>query len=260
MSDLNIPVSLRTNRGKKNKALRKSQSIPAVVYGGDRKNLSFSLDIRLAEKFSKKEYENKIFTFNSKDKDLNGIKAIKKSTHYHKASRLPIHMDFFSLDMKKVIRVQVDILYKGVPKGVKEEGGVLNTVLRQVEIECLPSEIPPSIEMDVSNLNLNDNLHVSDIKLDEKLRMITPQTRTLCTVVQAKEEEEKKPGEEAAPVAAEGATTTPEAGDAKAGDAKKEELKKKIRNKYLKNESHCWFRKSRSKIPTHSSQLRFYSH
>ena len=224
MSDLSIPVSPRNERGKKNKVLRRTKKVPAVVYGGKRKNISFFLDVKLAEKFSKKEYENKIFTFEAGDKDLNGIKAIKKSTQYHKASRLPIHMDFFSLDMTKAIRVYVDILFKGVPKGVKEEGGVLNTVLRQVEIECLPNDIPPSIEMDISNLGLNDNLHVSDIKLAEKLKMITPQTRTLCTVVQAKEEEEKKTEQAGEATTTEAAT--PDA-TAKPEDAKKEDKDKK---------------------------------
>ena len=191
MSDLIIKVSPRTERGKANKKIRKNKFIPAVVYGNGQKNLTFSLDIRSAEKYSKKEFENKIFTFKSEDKNLTGLKVIKKAISRHKVSHQPIHMDFLSLDMKKPIRVPVDLKFIGIPKGVKEEGGIFNIILRSVELECLPHEIPPSIELDVSGLGLNQNIHVEDLKVSENIKLITKAQRTLCTVVPAKEEEEK---------------------------------------------------------------------
>lgn len=193
MSDLLIPVFPRSERGKQNKKIRKDKKIPAVVYGYGQKNIPFSMDIRLAEKYSKKEYENKIFTFESEDKNLKGLKVIKKALSYHKVSHQPIHMDFLSLDMKKPIRVQVDIHFKGTPKGVKEEGGIFNITLRSVEVECLPDKIPPSIDLDVSELSLNESFHVSDLKIPENIKLISKTQRTLCTLVQAKEEEEATP-------------------------------------------------------------------
>ncbi|MCZ0933308.1 MAG: 50S ribosomal protein L25 [Oligoflexia bacterium] len=192
MSDLIIKVSPRTERGKANKKIRKNKLVPAVVYGNGQKNLAFSLDIRLAEKYSKKEFENKIFTFESEDKNLKGLKVIKKSIARHKVSHQPIHMDFLSLDMKKPIRVPVDLKFIGTPKGVKEEDGIFNIILRSVELECLPNEIPPSIELDVSGLGLNQNIHAEDLKVSENIKLITKAQRTLCTVVPAKEEEEGK--------------------------------------------------------------------
>lgn len=190
--DLLIKVSPRSERGKKNGQIRKKAFIPAIVYGHGQKNLAFSMDIRDADKCSKKEFENKIFTFESEDKNLKGLKVIKKSISRHKVSRLPIHMDFLSLDMSKPIRVQVDLKFNGVPKGVKEEGGVFNIILRQVELECLPSDIPPFIELDVSNLSLNQNIHVSELKVSENIKLITRVDRTLCTVVSVAGEEEEK--------------------------------------------------------------------
>ena len=192
MSDLVINVLPRQERGRKNNKIRRNKQIPAIVYGNKQKNISFSLDIRMAEKYSKKEFENKIFTFESEDKNLQGLKVIKKSVSYHKVKRLPIHMDFLSLDMSKPIRIPIDLKLTGTPKGVKEEGGVFNIILRQVEIECLPNDIPSFIELDVSGLSLNQNFHVSDLKLSEKLKLITRKERTICTVATAEAEEEKK--------------------------------------------------------------------
>lgn len=191
MDNLVIEVSPRKERGRQNKKIRKNKLVPAVVYGNGQKNLSFSLDIRLAERYSKKEYENKIFTFNSKDKDLHNLKVIKKSITRHKVNHQPIHMDFLSLDMKKPIRVHVDVRFKGTAKGVKEEDGVFNIILRSVELECLPNEIPPSIDLDISDLALNQSIHVSDLNISKNIKLITKGQRTLCTVVEAEKEEEK---------------------------------------------------------------------
>ena len=187
MKDIVIAVRPRTIRGKKNRALRKSGWIPAVVYSKGRPGLSFALDIRDAEKFSKREYENKIFTFQSEDGALNGLKAIKKETARHIVKRQPVHMDFLSLDMKTPIRVQVEMRYIGKPKGL-QEGGVLHISLRNVEIECLPADIPPFIEADVSHLNINGNLHVSDLNIPSNIKLATPASRTLCAVREAEAE------------------------------------------------------------------------
>ena len=191
METLAIQVSHRAERGRHNKKIRKNKWVPAIVYGHGQKNISFSLDIRDAEKYSKKEYENKIFTFKSESKELEGLKVIKKAVSYHKVNHKPIHMDFLSLDMNKRIRVHVDINFKGIPKGVKEEGGVFNIVLRHVEMECLPGDIPASIDLDVSHLGLNENIHVSDLSLPEKAKLISKGEGTLCTLAEAKEEKEE---------------------------------------------------------------------
>ena len=219
MENLTIKVSQRQERGRQNKKIRKNKWIPAIVYGNGQKNISFSLDIREAVKYSKKEYENKIFTFQSEDKNLEGLKVIKKAISYHKVSHQPIHMDFLSLDMKKPIRVHVDIDFKGVPKGVKEEGGIFNITLRHVELECLPSEIPPSIDLDVSGLSLNQNVHVSELKLPENVKLITKGERTLCRIAEAKEEEVKPE------------TTETQQEEVKTEDAKAETASKEAKDK-----------------------------
>ena len=210
LQDLIIDVQPRAARGRQNKGLRKNKQVPAVVYGAKQKNIPLSLDTRQAEKYYRKAYDNKIFTFKSEDKGLNGLKVIRKDFAIDKIKRNPIHIDFLALDMNAVIRVNLELKFQGVPKGVKEEGGIFNITLRTVEIECLPDKIPASLDVDVSDLGLNEAIHASDLKMSSDLKLITKLERTLCTVVAAAEEEEATTTEEA---------TTPEAGAAPAASA-----------------------------------------
>ena len=171
------------------KKLRRDKQVPAVVYGKTLKTIPLSLDIRIAEKYSKREYENKIFTFKSKEKTLNGLKVLKKEVSYHKLTRKPIHIDFLSLDMNQTVRVNVEVLFTGKAKGVKESGGILNIIRRDVEIECLPANIPDSLSIDVSALDINQNFHVSDLEIPNNVKLITNETASLCGVSELAEEE-----------------------------------------------------------------------
>ncbi len=194
-----IKVAPRAIRGRQNKKLRKEQRIPAIVYGPGQKSLPLSLQLRDAEKLTEKASENKVFTFQSENKPLNGLRVIRKEISIHKVRRQPLHIDFLSLDMNKPIRIHVDIRFKGTPKGVKEEGGVFSAILRSVEIECLPDKIPPGFDLDVSGLEIGQNFHVSDLKAPDHVRLITKPERTLCAI--SEPEEEKPADAEAAPEA-----------------------------------------------------------
>ena len=178
--------------------LRRKQLIPAIVYGPGQKSIPLSLDIRSAEKYSKKEYENKIFTFKSDEESLNGLKVLKKDISYHKLTRKPLHMDFFSLDMSKKVRVNVEIHFTGKSKGVKESGGLFNIIRRNVEVECLPAQIPESFSIDINPLDINQNFHVSDLEIPENIKLITSPKSSLCAVSEIAEEEEVKTTTEAA--------------------------------------------------------------
>ena len=207
------------------KRLKKQNFVPGIVYGSKQKNITLSLDIRVLEKYSKREYENKIFTFESDDKSLNGLKVIKKAVTFHPTMRKPTHVDFLSLDMSAKLKVNVELKFEGKPKGVREQSGIFNPILRTIEVECLPADIPTHISIDVDDLALNENLHVSDLHIPAKLKLITKEEQTLCAVVEVKEEEvAKAPVTEGAETAedatatTESATataTTPQAGDKK---------------------------------------------
>ena len=207
-----IPVRLRVGLKKSDtKKLRRNDLVPAIVYGPKQKNRPVALDVRLAEKLSRKEYENKILTFQSKDTDLNGLKVIKKDSTRHPLRQTPLHLDFLSLDMARPVRVSVEVSFQGKPKGVREEGGVFNAVLRAVEVECLPLDIPSALTVDVTDLSLNENLHVSDLQIPKNIKLITGPERTLCAVAVAKEEEkaEEKTEEDTAKQSADSPSPSP---------------------------------------------------
>jgi large subunit ribosomal protein L25 len=129
-----------------------------------------------------------------------------KSIDVHPLSRRPLHVDLFALDLSKTVRVNVEIKLEGKPIGLSE-GGLLNVVNRQIEIECLPTEIPEFISADISNLGVGDALHVSDLQVQGGLKVISAAELTIA-VVNVLEEES------AAPVAAEAAAAAPAAGAA----------------------------------------------
>ncbi len=206
--------------------LRKKQQVPAIVYGPNQKPITLALDIRAIEKYSKKEYENKIFTFKSDNTELNGLKVLKKDISYHKLTRSPLHIDFLSLDMNKKVRVHVDVHFTGKAKGVKESGGVFSVIRRNVEVECMPSEIPDSFSIDISPLNINQNFHVSDLQIPENIKLITSPKSSLCTVSEITEEETKaQPTEEGEK------TTTTEPPSAGKTSSKSEDKKENSANK-----------------------------
>ena len=104
-----------------------------------------------------------------------------KSVDVHPLTRRPQHVDFFALDLKKPVRVFVEIKLEGKPIGLAE-GGLLNVVNRQIEVECLPTEIPDNISMDISNLGVGDALHVSDLKLPTSIKLISGAELTIAVV------------------------------------------------------------------------------
>ena len=114
-----------------------------------------------------------------------------------------LHADFYQLAMDKAITVTVPVLVKGEPKGVKVQGGLLDLVTRDIEVECLPTDIPEHIDLDVSELMLHQSIRVRDLAPDPKWKPITDGETMLVHIVMPKAEESATAAAtEAAPVAA----------------------------------------------------------
>lgn len=226
-------TAFKRDQGKStSRELRTQRMVPAVVYGPKTKPVNISIAEWDAVRYSKLGFENAIFTLESEDNDIKGLKVLRKSLDIHPVSRRPVHMDFFAPDMTQAVRVNVEVRITGKARGI-QDGGLVSMVRREVEIECLPLEIPSHFELDVSDLGLNESMHVSDIKFPENLKVITSLEETIATCAEVKEEEitpvapvEGAAADAAAAAATPGAPgTAPAAGAAApaapAGDQKK---------------------------------------
>jgi large subunit ribosomal protein L25 len=180
--------------GTKNEArrVRREGKIPAVVYGAGKDSLSVTVDPRQVTRIlHSKTGHNTIF-----DLTLNGgehTKAMIVDWQYEPIKGRLLHIDLKRIAMDKVLTVSVPIVLKGEAAGVKQEGGILEQMLREVEVECLPSDIPSSIEVDISHLTFGKVLRVTDLPHSDKLKFVTDENQPVAHVTSVKEEVEATP-------------------------------------------------------------------
>lgn len=200
---IEIPVSARTVGKHHSRAARKSERVPGVVYGPKTEPINVLADELTVKRYQGRKFESTIFNLKSDDSKLGGISVILRDVQVHPVTRRPVHVDFYAPDMSKPVRVAVQIQLEGKPAGTAE-GGLLEHLLREVEIEVLPNDIPEVVLADVSELGLNEALHVSDLKVPAGVKIVSLPTLTIATVSVVKEES---------------LTPTPAAGAAAAGAA-----------------------------------------
>jgi large subunit ribosomal protein L25 len=200
--DTNILEAQKREPGTKNQArrVRIDGKIPAVVYGAGKDSLAISVDPRVVTRILNSETgHNTIF-----DLALNGekTKAMIVDWQYEPIKGRLLHIDLKRIALDKVLRVSVPIVLKGEAAGVKQEGGILEQMLREVEIECLPADIPSHIDVDVSDLTFGKVLRVSDLPHLEKLKFLTDANQPVAHVTSVKEEVVATPDAAAAEAAA----------------------------------------------------------
>jgi large subunit ribosomal protein L25 len=206
--------------------LRAGGHVPAVLYGGKIEPVTLSVEGRLLDEV--------LQTGANAILDLKGPPAVKgklalvKAVQRDPVSRRVLHCDFYAVDVNQTVTVSVALHHEGKAKGV-EMGGVLEPILRDLEVECLPLEIPSAISVDVSALDIGDSIHVRDVPVPDTVRILNDPDATVIHVIAPRVEEEPVAVEEevaAAAEAPEGAEApTPEAGgerDEGSGDSGKE--------------------------------------
>ena len=211
--------------GNKNHArrMRHDGKIPAVVYGADRSSLSVTVDPRVVTRILHSESgHNTIF-----DLALNGqrSKAMIVDWQYEPIKGHLLHIDLKRIAMDKVLKVNVPIFLKGEAEGVKTQGGILEQIQREVEVECLPADIPNHIDVDVSELGMHQVIRVSGLPHTDKIKYLTPEDATVAHVVHIREEVVAAP-ETAEAAAAAGAAAPAAEGAAPAAPAEPEVIKK----------------------------------
>lgn len=220
-STIVIPVKARDTGKHASRSSRTAGQVPGVVYGPKTKPLNVLAEEKLIAKYTGRKFEATIFNLTSDDSGLNNISVLLRDVQVHPVTRRPVHLDFYALDMSQNITVSIGLRFEGKPVGLSE-GGVFEVIVRQIEIECKPNEIPEEIVVDVSGMNVGEALHVSDVKVPAGMKVKSQSTLTLATVSVPKEEAAATPAADAAAAAAPaaGGKAAPAAA-APAADAKK---------------------------------------
>ncbi|HEX9916437.1 MAG TPA: 50S ribosomal protein L25/general stress protein Ctc [candidate division Zixibacteria bacterium] len=184
MKEVNLEVKKRESRGKeKAKKLRKSEIIPAVVYGAGEEALPLEVKLKDLKAFFKAtKGENVIINLNIDDGKLESRKVLLREVQKDPVWDNILHVDFQHISLTEKITVKIPIHLIGLSTGVKNQGGILEHVLRELEIKCLPTEVPQHIDVDVTELEIGDVIHVKDLKV-EKLEILTDPDRSIVTVV-----------------------------------------------------------------------------
>ncbi|HEY1160699.1 MAG TPA: 50S ribosomal protein L25 [Terracidiphilus sp.] len=203
-------VVARPREGKFNKnaarRVRVAGKIPAVLYGSGHDPVAIEVDPRQISRILFSETgHNTIF-----DVEVTGQPAAKAMIVDWQREPIKdqlIHIDLKRIALDKTLRVKVRVKLLGIPVGVKASGGILDQVLRQVEIECLPVDIPANIAVDVSNLALFDSLRISDLPHSGSIKYLNAEDATVAHVVSIREEAPTAAEVEAAAVAAATAAT-----------------------------------------------------
>jgi len=193
---MTIKAQTRESRGKNaSRRLRKQGQVPAVLYGEGAATLALSLDKKDVLHILKSESgENTLFRvgFGAEVRD-----AMIKELQTDPASDELLHVDLIRISMDKAIHVSVPVLLKGEAVGVKTESGFVDFITRELEVECLPGDIPEHIEFDISGLHLHQSAKVGDLVPPQGVKIINDPHAVLVLIDLPKEEAVKKEGEEA---------------------------------------------------------------
>ncbi len=207
MSDTTIEVEAREGVGKGvARKLRAAGKIPAVFYGGGREAVPVSLDPARLQKVlhaSETGLNTLLDLAGSGNAAVDGKTAMVRELQRDPIKGTFIHADLYEVDLSQKIEVEVPLHVTGKAIGV-ENGGVLDQALRELEIKCLPRAIPDEISVDVTSLDMGDNLHVRDIELPDGVELISDGDLSVVSVVAPVKEEDlvADTGEEADAAAA----------------------------------------------------------
>ena len=199
MEFLELKVNKRKSVGNgPARVLRRQKKTPAVLYGPQTESILLSVDNVDLKNAIKKSKGGQVFLnlMIQNGKAVNHYAMIKE-LQTHPVSGDFIHVDFYEIALERKIKVKIPIVTKGKSKGV-ELGGILQVVRRDLEVSCLPAQIPDAIEIDITDLDIGDSVHVEEIHLEGDIEIDTDVNFTVVTVLSPKVEEEVEEVEEEA--------------------------------------------------------------
>jgi large subunit ribosomal protein L25 len=187
--EITVRAELRAGRGKNDaRRLRARGMVPLTLYGGEGEPVAAAAPLReLAAILRSGAGHNAIFTLDVDGVGASEVMFLDRQIDPVK-SRL-VHADLRRLVRGQEVQITVRLELEGEPESAKDEGGVVEQLLREVEIRCRPSIIPDFIKVDVSNLGVHEVLHVSDLKVEEGITIVTDPDTAVATVTVVREEE-----------------------------------------------------------------------
>ncbi len=170
--------------------LRAAGRVPAVLYGKDEDPLAVSIDAREAmHLFQAISVDNTIINVQVEG-ESEDMETLVREVQVHPFRADLLHVDFYRIQRGVAIEVDVPVQFEGTPAGVREGGGLLEIILHDLRVKCLPSNIPETIVIDVTGLEVGDSLHVSEIEAPQDVEFVTDDIRTICSVALPKVVEE----------------------------------------------------------------------
>ena len=199
------------------RTLRSAGKVPGVLYGPSVDPILLSLDVKELETSLKKgKMGLSIYNLAIQNGNTTNRSAMIKELQIHPITRMFLHVDFYEIAMDRKIKVNVPLIAIGKSKGV-ELGGILQVIRRELEVFCLPNKIPDGFEIDITDLDIGDSVHVEDIHPDEDIEIPAEVNFRIITVIGARIdeelEEEAEEGEEGEEEGAEEGDTTESRGD-----------------------------------------------
>lgn len=208
-TDITVDAEARASRGKNEaRRTRRAGKIPGVVYGAYKDPVPVAVSPRqISQILHSKTGHNTIFNLNVQGGEVTPVMIVDGQYEPIKGNLL--HVDLKRIDLTRRIRVSVPVQTEGEPKGVKQQGGLLEIITRAIEIECLPNEIPENFTVDVTELMLGQSKRASDIPMAGEMKLISAPESVIAHVIAIKEEV-VAPVEAVAAPSAEAAPSEPE--------------------------------------------------
>lgn len=187
-----VKAQTRHTAGKgSSRTLRREGRVPAILYGSDIENVSLSVSIYEVEHlFKKVSYSQALLNLVVENGQSFEKMAMIKEIQTDPVSRQYLHIDFYEVKMDQKITATVPVVLKGTAKGIIN-GGIVQNIRRELEVVCFPADIPKNIEIDISDLDIGDAIHVEDIKLVGDIEIPYDVNFAIVTVVSSKMIEEK---------------------------------------------------------------------
>jgi large subunit ribosomal protein L25 len=193
VSEPTVTVRPREQTGKNaNRRLRASGEIPAVVYGGDADSAAIRVDGKSVLRLIREGGENAVFLLQLEGTDRTRHSMIR-DLQWNPLTDALVHIDFQRVKMDQEVQVSVPVALTGTPEGVKNEGGLVEFITREIAVTCLPGDIPSSIELDISALHIGQHVEAGELVIPDAVRLDEDDNRVIVSVAApriAEEEEE----------------------------------------------------------------------